>query len=117
MDRVGLYVCAAIFMVVCAYFSIVYIHNIAETFIEITKAGAIQMRELLVDEDNIIRSITPEQREIWVSNLSNPRLQATGIIVLRDLFSFAVGLLFLGYGIQLLVAAYKTYNKSIKQDK
>ena len=112
MGKVIGYIFCALIMIFCAYYSISSFHNIAQEFIYMATAGAEQTRDLLASEDNIINSITAEQRSIWLSNLSDPSLEATGIIVIRDLASYAIGILSLGYIGQFLIGAYKSYNKA-----
>ena len=63
MTKAAGYLIAALFMVAIGVYSVISIHEIAQPFIEITKSDAETTRDLLADERNVIRSITPEQRK------------------------------------------------------
>lgn len=93
------------------YYSIITIRDLSEPFIEMSISGAEQMKELLSNKENTIQTLTIEQRESWIANLSEPELQAAGIIFMRDLASILAGVLFLSYAIQSFYRAYKCITK------
>ena len=116
MIKVVVYFIGALFMIGAALFSITTIHNIAQPFIEMSISDAETTRILLSSDENIIRTITTDQRKIWLENLSQLELQATGIIVMRNIASYVIGILFIGYILQCFFASYKSYRK-LKNDR
>lgn len=117
MKQTSGYLLASIFVLVVGIYSILSIHKVAQPFIEMAISSAEATKALLENEQNIIRSITAEQRQVWLANLSDPKLEATGITALRNIASYIIGILFFCYVCQLLAASYKSYNKSKQQDK
>ena len=112
MTKAITYFLSALFTLGVGIYSITSIHKISQPFIEMTISSAEATRDLLANEKNIIHSITPEQRKVWLDNVSDPEIEATGIIVVANLASFIIGVLFIGYVLQLLATSYKSYNKA-----